>query len=161
MTDLFWGMFLSYEGHLLESSTLEGFSLGDNIYGWTVSAGTRFPVVSNCIHLHVHADTGHSAWSLNQLSICPACPPCLQLWHHVNQLLNWANFLSLLKSTFSSDLDPPGQLETGVPILMRQSAHRGRGFRQPGQLVTLDFVGEPLTPYWLKPLPWWGTVEQL
>lgn len=41
----------------------------------------------------------------------------------------------------------PGQLETGVPILMRQSAHRGRGFRQPGQLVTLDFVGEPLTPY--------------
>lgn len=59
---------LSYEGHLLESSTLEGFSLDDNIYGWTVSAGTRFPVVSNCIHLHVHADTGHSAWSLKNRS---------------------------------------------------------------------------------------------
>lgn len=130
-------------------------------HGCTVSAGTRLPVVSSCMHLHVHADTGHSAWSLNQLSICPACPPCRQLWHQVNQLLNWANFLSLLKSTFSSDLDPPGQLETGVPILMRQSAHRGRGFRQPGQLVTFDFVGEPLTPYWLKPLPWWGTEEQL
>lgn len=55
----------------------------------------------------------------------------------------------------------PGQLDTGVPMLMRQSAQRGRGLRQPGQLVTLDFVGEPLTPYWLKPLPWCGTVEQL
>lgn len=90
-----------------KNSTCEDFSLGGTFHGWTVSAGTRFPVVSNCIHLHVHADTGHSAWSLNQLSICPACPPCRQLWHQVNQLLNWANFLSLLKSTFSSDLDPP------------------------------------------------------
>lgn len=152
--------FLNSEGHLLKTPHLK-VSLQITFHGWRVSAGTRFPVVSNCIHLHVHADTGHSAWSLNQLSICPACPPCRQLWHQVNQLLNWANFLSLLKSTFSSDLDPPGQLETGVPILMRQSAHRGRGFRQPGQLVTLDFVGEPLTPYWLNPLPWWGTEEQL
>lgn len=49
---------------------------------------------------------------LNQLSICPACPPCLQLWHQVNQLLNWASFLSLLRSTFSSDLDPPVQKQT-------------------------------------------------
>lgn len=49
---------------------------------------------------------------LNQLSICPAWPPCLQLWHQVNQLLNWANFLSLLRSTFSSDLDPPVQRQT-------------------------------------------------
>lgn len=91
----------------IKDSTLEGFSSDVTFHGWRVSAGTRFPVVSNCIHLHVHADTGHSAWSLNQLSICPACPPCRQLWHQVNQLLNWANFLSLLKSTFSSDLDPP------------------------------------------------------
>lgn len=48
----------------------------------------------------------------------------------------------------------PGQLETGVPMFMRHSAQRGRGFLQPGQLVTLDLVGEPPTPYWLKPRPW-------
>ena len=55
----------------------------------------------------------------------------------------------------------PWQLETGVPMFMRHRAQRGRGFRQPGQLVTFDLVGEPLTPYWLKPRPWWGTDEQL
>lgn len=37
---------------------------------------------------------------------------------------------------------------------MRHRAQRGRGFLQPGQLVTLDLVGEPPTPYWLKPRPW-------
>lgn len=55
----------------------------------------------------------------------------------------------------------PGQLDTGVPMFMRQRAQRGSGFLQPGQLVTLDLVGEPLTPYWLKPRPWWGIGEQL
>jgi hypothetical protein len=50
-----------------KNSTCEDFSLGGTFHGWTVSAGTRFPVVSNCIHLHVHADTGHSAWSLKKV----------------------------------------------------------------------------------------------
>lgn len=36
------------------------------LYVWTISAGTRFPVVSNCIHLHEHAETGHSVWSLGE-----------------------------------------------------------------------------------------------
>lgn len=46
-------------------------------------------------------------------------------------------------------------------MFMRHRAQRGSGFLQPGQLVTLDLVGEPLTPYWLKPRPWWGAAEQL
>lgn len=46
-------------------------------------------------------------------------------------------------------------------MFMRQRAQRGSGFLQPGQLVTLDLVGEPLTPYWLKPRPWCGIGEQL
>lgn len=53
------------------------------------------------------------------------------------------------------------QEDTGVPMFIRQRAQRGRGFRQPGQLVTFDLVGEPLTPYWLNPRPWWGMAEQL
>lgn len=53
------------------------------------------------------------------------------------------------------------QEDTGVPMFMRQRAQRGSGFRQPGQLVTFDLVGEPLTPYWLNPRPWWGMAEQL
>lgn len=55
----------------------------------------------------------------------------------------------------------PWQLETGVPMFMRQRAQRGSGFLQPGQLVTFDLVGEPLTPYWLKLRPWWGIALQL
>lgn len=46
-------------------------------------------------------------------------------------------------------------------MFMRHRAQRGSGFLQPGQLVTLDLVGEPLTPYWLKPRPWCGIGEQL
>lgn len=57
-------------------------------------------------------------------------------------------------STYSTQAGLPGQLETGVPMFMRQRAQRGSGFLQPGQLVTFDLVGEPLTPYWLKPRPW-------
>lgn len=59
---------LSYEGHGLASSAHEGFSSGETSQGWTVSAGTRFPVVSSCIHLQVQPDTGHSAWSLKNRS---------------------------------------------------------------------------------------------
>lgn len=46
-------------------------------------------------------------------------------------------------------------------MFIRHRAQRGSGFLQPGQLVTFDFVGEPLTPYWLKPRPWCGIAEQL
>lgn len=53
------------------------------------------------------------------------------------------------------------QEDIGVPMFMRQRAQRGSGFRQPGQLVTFDLVGEPLTPYWLNPRPWCGMAEQL
>ena len=57
-------------------------------------------------------------------------------------------------STYSTLATLPGQLDTGVPMFMRHRAQRGSGFLQPGQLVTLDLVGEPLTPYWLNPRPW-------
>lgn len=46
---------------------------------------------------------------LNQLSMWPAWPPCRQLWHQVNQLLNWASLFSLVKSTFSSDFPVPAK----------------------------------------------------
>lgn len=34
------------------------------LHGYNLSEGTRLPVVSSCIHLQVHAETGHSLWSL-------------------------------------------------------------------------------------------------
>lgn len=61
MSYLFWGMYLGCEGHLLAPHFETRL-----FYGWTVSAGMRFPVVSSCIHLHEHAETGHSVWSLDE-----------------------------------------------------------------------------------------------
>lgn len=46
---------------------------------------------------------------LNQLSMWPAWPPCRQLWHQVNQLLNWANLFSLVRPAFSSAFPVPAK----------------------------------------------------
>lgn len=52
-------------------AALRGRSAGSGwrtgpLRGYTLSEGTRFPVVSSCMHLHVHAETGHSLWSLQE-----------------------------------------------------------------------------------------------
>lgn len=48
--------------------------------------------------------------------MCPAWPPCRQLWHQVNQLLNWASLFSIVKSTFSSDFPVPARQDLSLSL---------------------------------------------
>lgn len=77
-----------------------------------------------------------SAWSMfflnyrNQCVMWLVWPPCLQVWHHVNQLLN---SVSLPSSSPLLELPVVICSPLTVPMCMRQIAQRGRGFRQLGQ----------------------------
>lgn len=59
---------------------------------------------------------------INHLDTCSACPPCLQLWHHENQLPN---------DTICDE--SVSLVVVVVPMYIKQIAHLGSGFRQFGQ----------------------------
>lgn len=100
---------------------------------------STWPTESKDMHLQEHAVMGHSRWFLNHSDIWFACPPCLHVWHQVNQLDIVLSFWSLDSSIFSSALFKP-KLPDDVPIWIKHSAHRGNGFRHPGQHVIFDLL---------------------
>lgn len=66
----------------------------------------------------------------NQCVIWSAWPPCLHVWHHVNQLLNSVNLLSHSSLLLTLDVVICNPLT--VPICIKHIAHRGNGFLQFG-----------------------------
>ena len=86
--------------------------------------------LSNWAHLQLQPVTGQSLCSLNQSIKWLAWPPCLHVWHQVNQELNWLSLASLLPGLTSGLWTV---VPLAVPIFTRQTAHLGRGFLQLGQ----------------------------
>lgn len=84
--------------------------------------------------MHPHPEMGQSGCSANQLVMCSAWPPCLQVWHQVKAVLNGVTFLLPSAGRCVLSMSPEC-----VPIERRQTAHLGRVLRHCGHACTLMF----------------------